>query len=614
MKFRVFLCCVCLASVPTSWSLVRAAEVDVRDAALPMAHLAVYGKHNPERDYQRDYLAQVWQTVQEEKIPERILKIATSRMSQEKIDEAQRVIDEACGAIDSSLKESILDCEELLYVQMMQFPMNHHLIALRYPNEGAEKIEQSLRNLLNLLETKSEGKVVVTRISQEDVEITGLVLPPKAPFQPAFARLDDIFLISSSQAMLSQSLEMLKRPSGKSKFDDPRFAEAFAKLPAPEDAAVIFDGRQLFKQLGAMGEFIRLQSKEAPQAVRVAEAMDLLISELAVIDYEVTVEYTEGFENRTATLGKVIANADQRLLGKMLGGGQSFEDWQTWIPADAVAYALSKGVQLHPVYERVREILQTKFPETKDALAQFDNVQEQWDLYLDRDILQSFSGENVSVTLPRDDQGQDSVFALKCSNPDRIRELLHRLVENLNKLPPLQAQQIALTSVETLPEFETLDVPMLVAFNVKPVIGFNKGWLMVGSNPECVRKILDAREGKIATIDSSEHFERFRLPVEGPVDSLSFTDLEKSIHHAADMVRKVGGIAPMFLAMAGINANAEEIKPVVEALALLPSIANVVEKFDYYQANLTVVQTGPLPDSYLKQSVTLIRPPVSTSK
>jgi hypothetical protein len=137
---------------------------------------------------------------------------------------------------------------------------------------------------------------------------------------------------------------------------------------------------------------------------------------------------------------------------------------------------------------------------------------------------------------------------------------------------------------------------------------------MIGSNPECVQKILDARAGKTATIDSSEHFARFHLPVKGAVDSLSYTDLEKTVHHVADAIRKVGGVAPMVLAMAGANDNAEELKPVVEALALLPSVANVVEKFDYYQANLTVIQAGPLPNSYLKQSVTLIRPPVVSTK
>jgi hypothetical protein len=260
------------------------------------------------------------------------------------------------------------------------------------------------------------------------------------------------------------------------------------------------------------------------------------------------------------------------------------------------------------------EILQDKFPETKVGLDKFAKVQDELDLHLDRDILQSFSGENVSVTLPRADQGQDSVFALKCTNPDRIRELLHRLVDNLNKFPALATQQINLAEIESLSGFETLNVAMLAAFNVKPVIGFSEGWMMIGSNPECVQKILDARAGKTPTIDGSKHFERFHLPVKGTVDSLSFTDLEKNIHHVADMIRKIGGVAPMFLAMAGANANAEEMKPLIEALAILPSVASVVEKFDFYQANLTVVQAGPLPNSYMKQSVTLIRPPLVASK
>ncbi|MDZ4656451.1 MAG: hypothetical protein SH868_02605 [Bythopirellula sp.] len=614
MKFKAFLCCICLVLAPIARGEESATALDLRRAAPPEAFLAVYGKHNPERDYQREYLAKVWQTVQDEKIGERILKIVTARMPAEDLDGAQKVIDELRGAIDPSLDGTVLDCEEILYVQTMQFPTSHHLVLLRYPAGVAEKVEASCQNLLTLLEQKSEGKVPVTRINQGDVEITGLGFPPEVPMQPAFARVGDIFLVSSSQVLLSQSLEMLKNGSGVSKFDDPRFAEAIAALPKAEDAIAIFDGQQLFKQLGTMSDFIRQQGKDNPDVERVAETIELVIDELAVFDFEVSVEYTEGHENRVAALGKIAAGADQKLLGKALVGGVAFADWQKWIPAEAVAYSLSKGVQLHPVYERVMEILQTKFPETKQGLEKFAKAQEDLDLHLDRDILQSFSGESVSVTLPRADQGQDTVFALKCTNPDRIRELLHRFVDNLQKFPALETQQINLAEIESLAGFETLNVAMLAAFNVKPVIGFNEGWMMIGSNPACVQKILDARAGKTPTIDGAEHFERFHLPVEGAVDSLSFTDLEKSIHHVADMIRKVGGIAPMFLAMAGANANAEEMKPLIEALAILPSVANVVEKFDFYQANLTVIQAGPLPDSYLKQSVTLIRPPLVATK
>jgi len=38
-------------------------------------------------------------------------------------------------------------------------------------------------------------------------------------------------------------------------------------------------------------------------------------------------------------------------------------------------------------------------------------------------------------------------------------------------------------------------------------------------------------------------------------------------------------------------------------------VANVVEKFDFLEAKLSVVQPGDAPDMYQKSSVILVRPP-----
>jgi hypothetical protein len=610
MKLKAIFFCACLVVAPWAYGQETSTTLDLRQAALPEAHMVVYGKHNPERDYQVAYMQDVWQTVLDEKIGERLLKIVTSRVPEEKFKDVTDLLNELKAAIDPTLTSESLTCEEVLYAQVMQLPSNNHLLLIKFPAGVAAKVETSFQNLLALLEKKSEGKVPISRVSQGDVQITGLALPPEVPVQPAFARLDDVLIVTSYQPLLMQAVERLQNGSGTSKFDDPRIVEALEQLSKAEDAVVIFDGQQLFKKLAELGPFIAQQAKNDPNAMKVAELMELVCSELAIIDYEVTVEYTDGNENRAMALGKLTPDAGDKLLGKMALGGQMFEDWQSWIPADAVAYSLNTGLRLHPAYERVMEILNTKYAEeTKEGLAKFAEAQKQLDLYLDRDILQSFSGEMVSITLPGASEGQDSFAAIKCTNPDRIRELLHRLVDNLSKLPALEAQQISLTSVEDLEGFESLNVATLAAFNVKPVIGFRDGWMMFGSNPACIQKVLDARAGKVETIDDSADFERFHLDVEGPVAAISFTDIEKSIHHAADAIRKVGGIAPMVLAMAGANANAEEIKPVFEAIAILPSVAKVIEKFDFFQANLTLVQEGPLPDSYLKQTVTLIRPP-----
>ena len=131
---------------------------------------------------------------------------------------------------------------------------------------------------------------------------------------------------------------------------------------------------------------------------------------------------------------------------------------------------------------------------------------------------------------------------------------------------------------------------------------------MIGSNPEAVQRVLDVRTGKSPSITTSEHFQKFGLEIEGPVSSLSYSNISENIHHAAQVIRQVGAIAPMFLAMAGAEANPEDLKPVQEVLALLPSVAKVVEKFDFMEESLSVTQPGEAPRTYVREGVMLIRP------
>ncbi len=66
---------------------------------------------------------------------------------------------------------------------------------------------------------------------------------------------------------------------------------------------------------------------------------------------------------------------------------------------------------------------------------------------------------------------------------------------------------------------------------------------------------------------------------------------------------------PIIVGLVGAQGDMEEMKPLQEAMGLLPSLAKVVEKFDYLQAKLSVKQKGDLPHSYLTRSVTLVRSP-----
>ncbi len=583
--------------------------------------MAVYAKHNPERDFQRQYLEEVWKTVEETEIFERAVKIVTDRVSEEEIEQARAVLDELREAVDPIDVEAVLDAKEFVYAQTMQAlseerpPSGQHLFLLRMTPDAAAACKEGLTNLFGLVDKYSEGEVPVETAKEGGVALTFLAIPGEMPFRPAVATVDDVLLVSSSDELARQSLRMLTGGEGESKFDDPRLQEALSKLPEPEDALVFYDQKTQFEQMREFGPFIRRAGAGDPGAQRVAELVELLFDEVAVLDYEVTVEYTEGNLNRTAVYGKALPGAEKKVLAKVFSSGKPFEPWDAWVPAEALSYSLNTGADLHPAYEWVMQVLEERVPEAKPALERFEEIQSELDVYLDRDILQTFSGESVSVSLPAATPsvfgGQDSVVALRCRKPDRIRELVHRLIEKVQEHPMAKAQQLELSESQTLEGFEEVSALLLGVFGVRPAIGFRDGWMFVGSNAAAVQKVFDTRAGEAETIAGTEAFKRFNLEVEGPVDAISYTDLAESTRQMAQMLNQVGIVAQIVIGLVGAEADAEDLEPVKEVLALLPSVAKIVAKFDFLEAKLTVTQGGDEPGTYTRRSVTVVRPPAS---
>lgn len=586
-------------------------KLDLRRAVPADVYLAVYGKHNPERDFQREYYQEVWKTVQETQIIERAMKIVTTRMSEKDLEKAKSVLEEfrqAAAPIDA---QAFLDASEVVYAQSMQFPTAQHLVLVRLGPKAAGW-EEGIKNLFALAEKYSEGELKVQAAKEGDATITTLALPKEVPFRPTVVRIGDVLLLASSEDVARRSLGMLVGGEGPSKFDDPRLKDALSRLPEPEDSLVFYDGKQQFTQLREMGKFIRQMGAGNPDAERAASLVELVFDEISVPDYEVTVEYTEGNHNRSATYGKVLPGTENKLLAKMLGSGQPFQSWQTWVPAEALSFSLTTGVNLHPLYETAISVVKERFPEAQDALNQFEKLQADHDVYLDRDILQAFSGECVSVSLPAATAsalgGQDSVIAVRCQKPDRIRELLHRAVDALKQQPFAKAQQLELAKCEKLEGFEEFSALLLNAFGAKPVIGFRDGWMFLGSNAQAVEKVLAAKAPQAKTIADTEAFQRLNLKVEGPVDSISYTNLAESIRNAAKMLNQAGAVAQLVIGMVGGQADAEDLKPVQEVLGLLPSLARIVAKFDFLEARMSVTQKGDEPGSYLRRTVTVVRP------
>ncbi|HEX6960486.1 MAG TPA: hypothetical protein VF175_01355 [Lacipirellula sp.] len=604
-----------VALVPTL-SRSGLAETDLQTAIPAEVYMAVYAKHNPERDYQREYLKDAWETAREERIGERIVKLITARVPDEKLEQARSAWEKVREAVEPINVKALGNAEEFIFAQKFAGPFNQQLLAFRLTEEDADGCEQGVKQLFELFAEWSEGKVNVETSDVGDVEITTLRLPKESPFQPSAAQVGDVFLFSSSPELLRTSVGQLAGGSGKSKFDDPRFKEAMKHLPKPEDVVVFFDGQTLWKDLGGIGDFIREKAANDEDAQRVAKLMDRIVEEISILDYEITVEYTEDGQNRAVALGKLTDDAEEKLLGKALTQGKPFDDWKSWVPAEAKSVWMTTGLNLHVLYDGILDIVREHFPKSEEGLQKFAEVQEEIGVDLDEDILQSFSGECVSVRLVIEgDNGKEStqgVTALKCDNPERIRELLDRAFENLKELPAVAAQNFETVDAEGLDGFREIRANVLVMSGARPVIGFHDGWMIISSHIDAAKKLLAVREGEAESIADSDLLEDFDVDADGEVYAVKYSNIGDGVRAAADGIEKAGMMLPMFLGMAAAEASEEDREAIMEAIGLLPSIAKVVRKFDFYEDRLSITQQGPIEDSYIRRTATNIRQPGET--
>ena len=321
----------------------------------------------------------------------------------------------------------------------------------------------------------------------------------------------------------------------------------------------------------------------------------------------------EGFQNRADSYSRLLPGTDDRMLTKVLKSGQPFDDWTRWVPADAKSFSMNTGATLHPLYEWLTEFVPTVIPEAKEKFAEFETIQEQIGVHLDRDILQAFSGESVSVALPpavpSPMASQDSVQFLRCSKPERIRELLGMAVDHLKELPPMRTQNLAMVPSSELDGFDEISAVTLAMFNVKPLIGFRDGWMIIGTNAAAIQKVFSTQQQEAASFATSDRFKEFDLDIEGPVVQANYVNTAQQTREIAQAMGQLGLILPGVLAMAGADQDSDEAKIVGEVLGLLPSIGRIISKCDFLESKMCVTQTAEEKGAFYKRVVVLVREP-----
>lgn len=607
-RFSAMLLCTALL-IPCHVRAETGTATSLRQTVPADAFMAMAWQRNPEQDFQREHLAKVVQTIKDERIVERVIKMIRDRMEEDDLEEAQEGIEALKQAVAPASLDALMDPEEIVYCQVMEGRSQaQHMVAIRMTPDAVLGCLQAARNLIEIATQKAGEEVNVSEEEVDGAHYLTVYPPEGVPMQPTLVAKDDVLVFSTSLKLAKRAALTLDGETSASKFDDPRVVAALDKLPPAEDMIMVVDGKQQFASIHAQVdpvlENIRAQAEDNPQAAVAMRLIEALLAEANVGDLDVSVGYTKGGNNHNEVLSSLLPGSEDRILRKVIVGNKPIDAWSRWVPADAVNFSVNSGFNVLEVYHDLLDLFSREAAEmAAEALIKLEELQQQTGLSLEGDLLGLFSGETVSVTLP----GGQSVTALACPRPEAASEMMHRLVNMANQFPQVQQQNLELVESETLEGFEDLRANLFAMFNVRPVIGFKEGWMIAASSPEAAQAVMDVRWGEAADITTSESFQRFGVEIDGPVTAVAYADTATNIRNAAQLINQAAAMAPLFLGPAMAEAKPEDAKTAQQALALLPSVSKVIQAFDFMEASLSYNKPGDAPGTYRKHTVMLIR-------
>ncbi|MCA9261904.1 MAG: hypothetical protein KDA61_21955, partial [Planctomycetales bacterium] len=531
---------------------------------------------NAERTDARAFMADAWQTAQDERIGERILELVSKTMTSGQRDAANNVLETLRNAAAPTPCEGLSHLAEVLFTQQMEGPFNKMLLAWRLSEQDAKGFEEGLLNFLRLADERAGDKLSLKTEAFEGASLTTLVLPKQAPFSPCVARHGDVVLVSSHADLVRAAIQNAKASPADGFWQRDKISQAVSALPQAEDALVAFDGRMLFTKLRGIGDFIEAQSNNAPQAKRAANIMRRIIDEFAILDCEVSVEYTDGKRNCLESYGTLQPESHETLLYKTLATAKPCDDWAKWTPADATSFSVHNGINLATFYQGALQLALEVAPEIQPKLDQWSKMQDDVDVHVVK-ILQAFDGPSATAAFPVvDAQGNSqtaSVTAIRCSDPEQIEALILRAFEGLERIPAVQAQGISLTDCPSLEGFHQINAMALAMTPTRPTFGFRDGWLWCSGNPAAIQKALDVRAGDEPALDAAKFLERFGVELKGPVYSIGYSHPGATVRAIADAIDQAAATAPMMIGIAAAQAPPETAELLQEAVGLLPSLA-----------------------------------------
>ncbi|MGD2109363.1 MAG: hypothetical protein PVI86_08215 [Phycisphaerae bacterium] len=409
---------------------------------------------------------------------------------------------------------------------------------------------------------------------------------------------------------------MVDRPVKRSIVDMPRFEKAISRVAAPEDSVAFFDFKRLIMNIDRLvGTAVQHVKDGEKGTVGKARAVARFIDLINVMDSLVITGETRGRREFRHSVVQIQQSKTKCALACCFMNRRPFERFDEFVPVDAVGFSVDGFLDIEALYRFLTDFVEKELPDGPELIAKLNKTYARFGFDPHRDLFSWWSGEMVTVSLPGTGSGplagKEWVWMARVKDTElAARKLDAGLKFTADFLHGVGQMVMLMPAPVDAPGFKEVTHPVMLAF-VRPVIGVEGDWLMVGSSAGAINKCLAVSSGKARSIRKNKRFQEEGLIPKGPVLSASFKDTTGCGDELAGAAALVGMMGMGLATHAGEkDADAQEFIDFFQrVVAIAAKLPPVLQNIDFYRSQSSI-QTYEGEGIIRGEQVITYRPPL----
>jgi tetratricopeptide (TPR) repeat protein len=336
-------------------------------------------------------------------------------------------------------------------------------------------------------------------------------------------------------------------------------------------------------------EMAKSKARAEPQSwLNAAQTLiDRFLDSLAIIDYGATVYTTDGHATYSDSITVLVEGARDNPFYPVISATRPIQSFARHLPKETTSYSVSGASDLQPLYTYLEQSLAEVGPLGEKLLQDWEQLQTEWDLDVQKDVLGLLGGEVVTATFKLGSH-QEWIWMAEVENQELATELLASalviLPIELGKMarenPMMSMAMLRSTPSrnKNLPGFHE------VTFGMSPqasMFGVSEGWLVLGSSAEAVLLVQATAAGEHPNVLENESVVKAALFPKGSVARMTFADHSNDAVAAGTAIRTMSAVGGM---MGAAIPDPEARTVLARIIGIIAGLAPVVESINFFDS------------------------------